>query len=104
MAAEAGAEDFDIVQTDTEGFDGEVLRLMKENGLEPALINFEHLHMSRPEKEAHAERLTAEGYLVSISDSDMLAYRPPHRFTFPQDPSDSGHDGSGPIVQGPHQG
>lgn len=81
LAAEAGADRIDILQTDTEGFDGEVLRLMRAQGIAPAIVNFERLHMDKVEIEGHVGMFLDDGYLVSVGASDVVAYRPHRRFT-----------------------
>lgn len=77
MAAGAGAQRIDILHTDTEGFDGQVLQMMWQQGLQPSLVNFERLHMDKAEIERHVSRLVVQGYQVAMGDADIVAYRAP---------------------------
>lgn len=81
-AREFGAENIDILHTDTEGFDGEVLDMMWESGLRPPLVNFERLHMTKAEINRHVSRFTQAGYRVAMGNADIVAYNPPVRLGY----------------------
>ena len=55
-------ETFDILQVDCEGFDGEVLKSLDFKNCRPKIIQFEHGHMSRMQKEEAAKLLIAAKY------------------------------------------
>src|SRR5206468_3260580 len=51
-----------ILQIDTEGMDHDVLTWFFDADVEPAVINFEHLHLDRRERSASRELLWTNGY------------------------------------------
>jgi FkbM family methyltransferase len=57
-----GFQDFDLLQVDCEGFDGEVIRSLDLNRFRPSLIQFEHGHMRRKDLAATEELLSSHGY------------------------------------------
>lgn len=70
-----GNEDVDLLQIDAEGFDAEILRLFNIPVRKPAIVRFEHKHLSIADHEKSIGLLTSEGYRISASGSDTLAYR-----------------------------
>jgi FkbM family methyltransferase len=70
-------EPVDVLQIDTEGFDAEVLRLFNVARRRPAIINFEHRHLSEADWNTSVESLIALGYKIAIVNQDTLACRPP---------------------------
>lgn len=72
---EAGVDRVDMLQVDAEGYDAEILRLFDVGKRAPAIIRFEHKHLS---VSAHADALAMlvrAGYRVATCGSDTLAYR-----------------------------
>jgi len=57
-----GFEEFDLLQVDCEGFDGEVIRSLDLSRFRPGLIQFEHGHMTRKDLAATEEMLSSHGY------------------------------------------
>jgi FkbM family methyltransferase len=52
----------DLLQIDTEGFDFEVVKLMIAAGLRPSIINYEHVHLSTPDRAECVSLLGGLGY------------------------------------------
>lgn len=65
----------DLLQIDAEGFDYEAIKLAQRAGLRPALIHYEHEHLSRADQESAWRDLTADGYQVFTHGGDTAAYR-----------------------------
>lgn len=77
-----GDETVDILQIDTEGFDGTILRMIDFSRFRPTVINFEHLSMSKKERDAHAIRLGQAGYRMFSGDLDTCAYLVPETLSW----------------------
>lgn len=79
LLAEASVTRVDMLQVDTEGYDYEVLRLFDLARWKPAIVNYEHAHLSRQDQQATARLLIHHGYKLSMSfevgKADTLAYR-----------------------------
>lgn len=73
----AGIERIDLLQIDTEGYDYEVLKLFDLKTRLPAIVGYEHQHLSRADRNAAANLLTRLGYQLSMNygGGDTLAYR-----------------------------
>lgn len=67
--------DAQILQIDTEGFDGEVIRMMDFQAFRPALIKYEHKNLSRGEKTDIAGLLGRHGYQLREVGGDTVAWR-----------------------------
>ena len=72
---EIGIENVDLLQVDAEGFDSEILRLFNIPARKPAIVRFEHKHLSIADHEKSIALLVSQGYRVAASGSDTLAYR-----------------------------
>jgi FkbM family methyltransferase len=72
---EMGIENVDLLQVDAEGFDAEILRLFNIPIRKPAIVRFEHKHLSIADHEKAIGLLVSQGYRVAASGSDTLAYR-----------------------------
>jgi FkbM family methyltransferase len=68
-------ERLDVLQVDTEGMDYKILRWFFEAGVEPDVLNFESLHLSRAERLASRQLLNARGYWWIESDQDTFALK-----------------------------
>jgi FkbM family methyltransferase len=64
----------DLLQIDAEGFDAEVLRLFDIPFRRPAIVHFEHIHLSVEDHEKATGLLVDQGYRVTASGTDTLAY------------------------------
>jgi FkbM family methyltransferase len=74
---ETGLEHVDLLQIDAEGFDAEILRLFDIPAREPAIVRFEHKHLSARDHEKSIADLAGHGYRVTALGNDTLAYRDP---------------------------
>lgn len=66
----------DILMTDTEGFDGEILRMIDFRRIRPKIIKFESKHLDPGERHAIIARLQAERYVVEVGTEDSVAVMP----------------------------
>ena len=73
---ETGAKHVDLLQIDAEGFDAEILRLFDVPTRKPAIIRFEHKHLSGPDYGNSLSMLMDQGYYLAICGQDTLAYHP----------------------------
>ncbi len=73
----AGAEvsRVDVFQIDAEGYDAEIVRMIDLERWQPAIVHFEHDHLSPADHEAAMRHLTDSGYRLAIKRYDTLAYR-----------------------------
>ena len=65
----------DLLQIDTEGFDYEALKIFDIPRTRPAIIHYEHKHLSRADWAASVALLLAAGYAVDYTFEDTLACR-----------------------------
>jgi FkbM family methyltransferase len=72
---ETQSENVDLLQIDAEGFDAEILRLFDVPLRKPAIVRFEHSHLSLTDHEKSIAMLVKQGYRVAATGSDTLAYR-----------------------------
>jgi FkbM family methyltransferase len=64
-----------LLQVDTEGTDYQILKWFFEAGVEPDVLNFESLHLSKAERLASRQLLNARGYWWIESDQDTFALK-----------------------------
>jgi hypothetical protein len=60
---------------DTEGMDHDILNWFFDADVEPAVINFEHLHLDRREPSASRELLWTNGYWWIETSQDTFAMK-----------------------------
>lgn len=65
-----GLRSLDLLQTDAEGFDGQLLSWFPFERVKPWLLHYETAHMATPELAATRDRLRELGYVVLPSDSE----------------------------------
>jgi FkbM family methyltransferase len=71
---ECGVDRLDFLQIDTEGYDGEILRLFDFERYKVPIVNFEHKHLSRQDSERSLSLLIDHGYKIAIGrQGDTLA-------------------------------
>ncbi|HEX4759431.1 MAG TPA: FkbM family methyltransferase [Thermoleophilaceae bacterium] len=75
LVAEAGVTRVDLFQIDAEGYDSEIVRMIDLGRWRPAIVQFEHDHLSAADHEAAMRHLAAAGYQLSVKRFDTLAYR-----------------------------
>ena len=64
----------DLLQIDAEGFDYEIIRSIDFDRVKPAIIHYEHMVLSQPDRNACLELLARHGYRFFLEDSDTTAY------------------------------
>jgi FkbM family methyltransferase len=65
----------DLLQIDAEGYDGLILRLFDIPNRRPAIVRFEHKHLSTQDYRSCLSLLMNQGYKVAVSRTgDTLAY------------------------------
>jgi FkbM family methyltransferase len=64
-----------LLQVDTEGMDYQILKWFFDAGVEPDVLNFESLHLSKAERLAARQLLKARGYWWIESDQDTFALK-----------------------------
>ncbi|MEC9346854.1 MAG: FkbM family methyltransferase [Pseudomonadota bacterium] len=64
-----------IVLIDTEGFDGEVIRMLADLDLWPEIIQYEHKHLDRDERREIARLLSGHGYRLWADHADVWGRR-----------------------------
>jgi FkbM family methyltransferase len=79
---EAQGRTVDLLQIDTEGYDYTILKMIDFSQLRPAIICYEHVHMSKAQQEESAALLFKEGYHLTRDNLDTVGYRPERRFGF----------------------
>lgn len=75
-------ETVDILATDTEGYDLAVLRMIDFSKMQPSIVCYEHVHMTKAQQNQAAELLLAQGYRLTRDNLDTVAYKPLQRFGF----------------------
>lgn len=85
LLAEIGNRPIDILKTDTEGYDLEILKLFDKAGIRPSLVCAEHVHLDRNGKRELIEILLRSGLRSWMGDYDMIGYRQPATLD-PEDP------------------
>ncbi|MDZ4804312.1 MAG: FkbM family methyltransferase [Candidatus Eisenbacteria bacterium] len=71
-----GVRRIDLLQIDVEGFDYQVLRQVDFSRYTPAVVRFEHKHLSPDDQTRAWDLLKAAGYQLEIEETDTLACRP----------------------------
>jgi FkbM family methyltransferase len=64
-----------LLQVDTEGMDYQILKWFFDAGVEPDVLNFESLHLTKAERLASRQLLNASGYWWIESDQDTFALK-----------------------------
>jgi len=64
----------DFLQIDVEGYDAEIIRLFDVPSRKPAIVRFEHKHLCPKDFEFCLKLLVGEGYKITFSGTDTLAY------------------------------
>jgi FkbM family methyltransferase len=66
----------DLLLTDVQGYDREVVEQFLACGVKPTIILFEHCHTARPALDAFYRKLVKHGYRFNELDIDALCYLP----------------------------
>ncbi len=65
----------DLLLIDAEGLDYRIIRSIDFGAVRPAIIHYEHMILSRRDRNACLELLAAHGYRFILGDQDTIAYR-----------------------------
>lgn len=75
LFAEFGITHVDLLQIDAEGYDAAILRLFDIPTRKPAIVRFEHKHLTAQDYKSSLRLLIDQGYKVALSNSgDTLGY------------------------------
>jgi FkbM family methyltransferase len=74
LLKETGVERIDLLQIDAEGYDAELLRLFDIPARRPAIVRFEHTHLSVADHARSVALLVSQGYKIAVCGGDTLAY------------------------------
>jgi FkbM family methyltransferase len=72
-----GVERVDLLEVDAEGYDLELLRAFDFDRFAPAIVRFEHAHLSRRDWDEAVALLHRNGYRVVREEHDTTGYAPP---------------------------
>ena len=64
----------ELLQIDTEGYDGRIIRSINFDCIKPSLIRYEHLNMIERERSELIRLLASKGYRFVLEDNDTIAY------------------------------
>lgn len=92
-AGDAGIARPDVLMVDTEGFDGEIVRMAFQAGWRAAIIRYEHKHLTQVERRALVRELQQRGYLLWADHADVWGLRFGAAL-----PYGTGSPSSGPLV------
>ncbi len=73
---EARLERVDLVQIDAEGYDFEIIKTIDLARLRPAVIRYEHVHLSNEDADASVALLAGHGYRFISERRDLIALLP----------------------------
>ena len=74
-ADDAGVTRPDVLMVDTEGFDGEVVHMAFQAGWLPAIIRYEHKHLTQVERRVLGRELRQRGYSLWADHADVWGLR-----------------------------
>jgi FkbM family methyltransferase len=74
LLEQTGAEHIDLLQIDAEGYDAVILRLFDISSRKPAIVRFEHAHLSPHDYGDCLSLLVRHGYKIALGFGDALAY------------------------------
>jgi FkbM family methyltransferase len=77
LLTDTGADRVDVLVTDTEGFDYDLITAFDLPRRRPAVVQFEHVALPAARHDELLEQVIRLGYQVAIGLTDTLAYRPP---------------------------
>lgn len=73
LVKEGALECVDVFQVDTEGFDGEIIRMIDFRLIKPKIICYEWKHLCKADHAATAAHLINNGYKLAIVNQDVMA-------------------------------
>jgi FkbM family methyltransferase len=75
LMAAHGISEIDLLQIDTEGYDFEIIKMVDFERSPPAIIRYEHSHLSTADRRACLALLAGHGYRFVSEKHDVMAYR-----------------------------
>ncbi|HEY7192277.1 MAG TPA: FkbM family methyltransferase, partial [Gemmatimonadales bacterium] len=75
LAREHRLERCDLIQIDAEGFDGQIVRTIDFQAVQPSIVRFEHVHLSNRECDDCIELLASHGFRFIGQRRDIIAVR-----------------------------
>lgn len=75
LCARHGLASIDLLQTDTEGYDAELLEHVDLDRYRPTVVLFEHYHLEPAERRACLDRFARHGYEALSNGMDTLCLR-----------------------------
>lgn len=66
----------DLLQIDTEGYDGEIVRMLPADGIRPMIIRFEHKHLTMDDRNDLHALLRGRNYEIMWEEHDTIAFTP----------------------------
>lgn len=75
LLIEADSDHIDLIQIDVEGYDAQIIELLDLDRWKPAIVNFEHKHLSPADYATALDKLIAHGYRLTANTTDTLGYR-----------------------------
>jgi len=77
LLQEHGLARCDMLQIDAEGYDYQIIRTIDFHTVQPLIVRFEHVHMTRDECDQCIERLAAHDFRFITERRDIIALREP---------------------------
>ena len=74
LLVEQDVQQIDLLQIDAEGYDYEIIKMVDFQKTKPAIIRYEHKHLSKQDFDGCLEHLIRNGYRILHEDSDVTAY------------------------------
>jgi hypothetical protein len=75
LVERAGSDRLDLLQMDAEGYDAKLVQSIDFRRFAPAILRYEHKHLTRNAQRECIELLLDHGYQVAVEADDTLAYR-----------------------------
>ena len=76
LCSQHGVQSVDLIHTDTEGYDFEIIKMIDIRSLAPKIVLFEHYHMDRDTYEACLAHLRSFGYEDLAVGMDTVCLHP----------------------------
>jgi FkbM family methyltransferase len=75
VLAKHGIARVDLLLVDTEGFDDQIIQQVFSAGVSPAIVHYEHIHLTPARQDACCQFLSRAGYRFTRTRTDTLAMR-----------------------------
>lgn len=74
LMLKTGADRFDVLIIDTEGYDAKILRSIDIERFKPSIVQYEHVFMTKAEQIEFANRFRDLGYRIAKDNLNTVAY------------------------------